>query len=40
MLKITRLPDVLEFRKNNGDNEVVRFGINKGTNESLNQKIN
>lgn len=40
MLKITRLSDVLDFRKNNGDNEVVRFGISKDTYESLNQKIN
>ena len=27
MLKITELPDVLASRKNDGNSEIVRFGI-------------
>ena len=27
------------FRKNDSNNDVVRFSINRGTNESLNWKI-
>ena len=37
MLKITKLPNVLAFRKNDGNNEVVGFGVDKNANK-LNKK--
>ena len=31
---------MLAFRKNNSNGEVIEFGVSKGIDESLNQKIN
>ena len=39
MLKTTGSPDVPASRRNDGDGEVVGFGIGGGANGSLNRKI-
>lgn len=42
MLKTTKSPDMPVFRKKNGNNEVIRFDINRNANRSnkkLKQKL-
>lgn len=36
MLKIIWSPNILVFKKNNNNNEVIGFSIDKGINKSLN----
>ena len=36
MLKMTRLPDMLTFKKNDDNSVVVKFGVGRDIDESLN----